>query len=104
MKNTFINTYRKTVKHQQIFKNNEDLFTYSENKSEPVGYRHLQEEEIGKTIQHLNEKFKVPFLLYFQGFSYAEIAQMQKLKMGTVKSRIFYARKILKKELHEFLN
>ncbi len=102
MKNTFINAYRKTSRYNTIFDNKNDMYALSPNVHSAGESSYLQQEEISKTIHRLNEKFKIPFLLYFQGFSYTEIAQLQKLKMGTVKSRIFCARRKLRKELKEY--
>jgi len=44
----------------------------------------------------LSDLYKVPFLLFFQGYQYHEIAERLDIPMGTVKSRIFFARKKLK--------
>jgi len=38
----------------------------------------------------------VPFLMHYQGYKYQEIADHLDLPLGTVKSRIFFARKELK--------
>ncbi len=43
----------------------------------------------------------VVILFYFQGFSLTEIAYILKCPVGTVKSRLHHARKILKRELAE---
>jgi RNA polymerase sigma-70 factor (ECF subfamily) len=51
--------------------------------------------EITKCIEQLNNKFRVPFKMYIEGYKYQEIADTIKLKIGTVKSRIFLARKLL---------
>lgn len=52
---------------------------------------------IRNTINSLDEKYKtVVILYYFNGFSIKEIANMLEIFEGTVKSRLFKARKILK--------
>lgn len=43
----------------------------------------------------------VVILFYFQGFSLTEIAYILECPVGTVKSRLYHARKILKKKLAE---
>ena len=52
--------------------------------------------EINELIDQIDERFSAPFRLYSQGFSYEEISKQLDLPMGTVKSRIFFARKHLK--------
>ena len=46
--------------------------------------------------------FKQPFLLYFDGFKYHEIAGMLHEPLGTIKSRIHFARKLLKAEIQRY--
>ncbi len=52
-----------------------------------------------KAIQGLDRDYKVPFMMHFKGYKYQEIAEDLNLPLGTVKSRIFFARKDLKKKL-----
>jgi RNA polymerase sigma-70 factor (ECF subfamily) len=55
--------------------------------------------EINKSIEQLKDKLKIPFKMYIEGYKYKEIADTTKLKVGTVKSRIFLARKVLMNHL-----
>ncbi len=41
----------------------------------------------------LPEDFRIPLKMYFEGFKYKEIADELNLPIGTIKSRIFLARK-----------
>lgn len=50
-------------------------------------------------IEKLSDDYKVPFMMHYEGYKYQEIANDLQLPLGTVKSRIFFARKELKKEL-----
>jgi RNA polymerase sigma-70 factor (ECF subfamily) len=43
----------------------------------------------------LEDQYKIPFTRYYNGYKYEEIAKEMQLPLGTVKSRIFLARKIL---------
>jgi len=52
-----------------------------------------------EAIHDLPEIFRNPFLLYFDGFRYNEIAEMLHEPLGTVKSRIHFARKLLKVQI-----
>jgi RNA polymerase sigma-70 factor (ECF subfamily) len=46
--------------------------------------------------------YRVPFMMYFEGFKYHEIAEELDLPIGTVKNRIFMARRDLKNHLHMY--
>ena len=58
--------------------------------------------EITKEINNLSEEFKKPFTMFLNGFKYKEIADELGLKIGTVKSRIFFTRKKLMENLKDF--
>ena len=46
--------------------------------------------------------FRNPFLLYFEGYKYHEIADLLTEPLGTIKSRIHFARKLLKMQLSRY--
>ncbi len=104
MKNTFINNYRKSSRQNTTFDNTKDLFFLSQNKDtfnvEPDSV--FQEKEIRRAIDCLEDEFKVPFMMHTQGYKYKEIAQILGLKIGTVKSRIFFTRKKLSDLLRDY--
>ena len=52
--------------------------------------------ELSGMIDGLEDNIRIPFLMHYQGFKYQEIADHFELPLGTVKSRIFFARKELK--------
>ena len=53
-------------------------------------------------VKRLPDKYKIPILLfYMEEFSLREICHILKLPEGTVKSRIYRAKKILKERLEE---
>jgi RNA polymerase sigma-70 factor (ECF subfamily) len=55
----------------------------------------MLEKEVNKQINKLGEDYKEPFEMHFNGFKYKEIASELDIPIGTVKSRIFIARKKL---------
>ncbi len=60
---------------------------------------------VRKAVAALPEKYRLPVLLfYMENLKVAEIAAVLKLPQGTVKSRLFQARKVLQKELEVVLN
>jgi RNA polymerase sigma-70 factor, ECF subfamily len=104
MKNTFINNYRRNVKANTTFDHTDDLY-YLNLKNETVSETPDTEYsvlEIKKSIEELNDEFRLPFVMHTQGFKYKEIAEKLNLKIGTVKSRIFFTRKKLMEKLHGY--
>ena len=59
-------------------------------------------DEISKVINSFGDGYRVPFSLHVQGFKYSEIAKKMGLPLGTVKSRIFFARQRLQKALADY--
>jgi RNA polymerase sigma factor (sigma-70 family) len=104
MKNTFINNYRRNVKANTTFDNTDDLYYLnlgSESTSEAPDSRYSVK-EITKSINELSDEFRLPFMMHTQGYKYKEIADKLNLKIGTVKSRIFFTRKKLMEKLKDY--
>lgn len=94
MRNTFINDYRKRSKFSKSDINIENsLMISNESALTPVDL--LQYKYIQSLISELKTDFSYPLNQYVQGYKYKEIAQDMDLPIGTVKSRIFEARKKL---------
>lgn len=103
MKNTFINQYRRKTKSKTIFDNSKDLFLLnnsSEDRDSP--YNHIADNEVSKKVQKLEEEYRIPFEMHFEGYKYKEIAEKLDVPLGTIKSRIFIARKKLMDSLPEY--
>lgn len=68
-----------------------------------VVHKNLEEHwDLHKAIRQLEKKYGEPLVLYYFGdCSYEEIGQILKLPLGTVKSRIYYAKNKLKERLGE---
>ena len=64
----------------------------------------LESKELEKIIESIDDKLRIPFKMKYEGYKYKEIAEILDLKLGTVKSRIFFARKKLMKQLKENIN
>ncbi len=98
MKNIFINNYRKSSKRNTIIDHSENSFllnspeTITGNKAESDFIM----KDMVKAVNHLDAEYKKPFVMHYHGFKYEEIADEMKLPLGTVKSRIFFARKQMK--------
>ncbi|GJM35703.1 MAG: RNA polymerase sigma factor [Saprospiraceae bacterium] len=97
MRNSFINDYRRNRSIQKRKEQNtvveKEQLTYNE------GETHLNYEIVLEEVYKLNELYYVPFNMFLEGYHYNEIAEELHVPLGTVKSRIFCARKILRKQL-----
>lgn len=104
MRNIFINDYRRKAKHRTIFDNSGDavLINSGTVTADNDGEHSLQLQEIMKAIHQLPQIFKTPFLLYFEGYRYNEISESLNEPLGTIKSRIHFARKLLKEQLNRY--
>lgn len=101
MKNIFINNYRKKVKANTIMDSTDNLY-YINSGSRSIDNRGEANSLIGELselIENLDESIKTPFLMHYEGFKYQEIADKFGLPLGTVKSRIFFARRELKSQI-----
>lgn len=98
MKNIFINNYRKKSKSKTIIDSTDNLYYINSgsNATENGAESNIMMEELYKIVGALEETIRVPFLMHYQGYKYQEIAEELDLPLGTVKSRIFFARKELK--------
>ena len=104
MRNIFINNYHKIVRTQTVVDQGVELYNLDiMNESgfdSPEGSYQIQ--EISKAIENLNKDLKIPFSMYVSGYKYNEIAEKLGLPLGTVKSRIFFARQELQKTLKDY--
>lgn len=57
--------------------------------------------DIYKLIDSLKDTYRIPFMMSIQGYQYSEIAEQLQIPIGTVKSRLNYARMLLKKMVQE---
>src|SRR3982751_5809941 len=101
MRNIFINNYRRKAKQNTIFDStpNEFLLNYNQVTATNAAEGALRMKDIQFAINRLPEIFRNPFMLYFEGYKYHEIAGMLTEPLGTIKSRIHFARKLLKEQL-----
>ncbi|HNE30191.1 MAG TPA: RNA polymerase sigma factor [Saprospiraceae bacterium] len=101
MKNIFINNYRKKVKANTILDTTDNQF-YLNSGSHATGNAAeggILMKELNAMIAGLDDSIRIPFLMHYEGFKYQEIADELALPLGTVKSRIFFARKELKDKI-----
>ena len=104
MRNIFINNYRRKSKQNTIFDNtpNEFLLNQSQSVAANTAESTLRLKDIQAAVHNLPDIFRNPFLLYFDGFKYHEISKMLNEPLGTITSRIHFARKLLKTQLSRY--
>lgn len=84
----------------------EVINSIKDNKTTPDGalLAKIRQKRIIKAIDELRPKFKEVIMMYdIDGFSYEQIAQKLKVPIGTVKSRIYNAKKELALKLEDLL-
>lgn len=106
MKNVFLNDYRKKSRRISIL-NRREYITYPSSPNAHTfncGENNLSIAEINEMINSINLDFRLPFIKMYEGYTYEEIADELEVPIGTVKSRIFYARKKLKAMYNNVVN
>lgn len=112
LKNNFINLYRKRAVRPTAVSYDDALSPYKEGKAVPRASRadlraeifgSMMGDEVTKAIACLSRDFReVLILCDVEGFTYEEIADIVNIKIGTVRSRLHRARKLLQQELREY--
>ncbi len=104
MRNIFINNYRKTVRSATVIDQTEDL--YHLNLPQDSGFEtpegSVAANEITDAINSFSDEYRIPFTMHVAGYKYNEIAEQMNLPLGTVKSRIFFARQRLQGMLKDY--
>ena len=104
MRNIFINNYRRNVRNATVVDQTEDLFHL--NLSQDSGFESPEgsvgASEITAAIDSFDDSYRIPFTMHVQGYKYNEIAEQMNLPLGTVKSRIFFARKRLQEKFADY--
>ena len=95
MRNIFINSYRRNIRKKAVV----DTITYSQPSYVPSSDITIKLKEIEAAIHRLPSVFKVACILYLEGYKYHEIAFTLNEPLGTIKSRIYFAKKSLQKQL-----
>ncbi len=101
MRNTFINNYRKAQRartthddtKELYYLNVEDKHTFT---SPDSTYEY---KDIMKCVNSIREDLQIPFKMHVEGYKYHEIADHLEIPIGTVKNRIFHARKEIQNKL-----
>ncbi|HFB99289.1 MAG TPA: RNA polymerase sigma factor, partial [Phaeodactylibacter sp.] len=98
MKNIFINNYRKKVRANTIMDATDNNYYINSGSAviENNAESNIMMDELTAMIDSLEDGIRIPFMMHYEGFKYQEIADELELPLGTIKSRIFFARKEMK--------
>ncbi len=108
LRHAFINEYRRRTRHPETvdldaiepFAVFEDL-----QEEDPQGrfFDQIVDDEVLRAIDELPEQFREAIVLSdVEGMSYEEVARILSVPIGTVKSRLFRARRLLQAKLYEY--
>ncbi len=102
MKNIFINDYRRKARQRTVLDStdNQYLINSGEGSVKNEGGSNILIKELNGMIKELEDPIRVPFVMHHEGYKYQEIADKFELPLGTIKSRIFIARKELKSKIN----
>lgn len=106
MRNTFINAYRKE-KNQNTFVDETDSNYFIDSTvvhKTTNAESKLEQDYLMEQINSIEKPYVDTFMLYFNGYKYDEIAEKLNVPLGTVKSRIFLARKKMMSKLKDYNN
>jgi RNA polymerase sigma factor (sigma-70 family) len=95
MRNIFINDYRRNKRKKLVMdtgKQSASPYALSSELS-------VRLTEINTAVYHLPSIFRNACLLYLHGYKYHEIARALNEPLGTIKSRIHFAKKLLQKQI-----
>lgn len=101
MRNTYINSYRKNQREKTTHDTSKDLYTLNVEDEHTFNRPHesVEFKEVWREMNSIKEDLLIPFKMYTTGYKYHEIAQQLNIPIGTVKNRIFHARKEIQKKL-----
>ncbi|MFQ5889589.1 MAG: sigma-70 family RNA polymerase sigma factor [Gemmatimonadota bacterium] len=108
LRNTFINDFRRRkgrpddVEFEDVAERPSSSSLYE---ADPEGtiFERIIDEQVIAAIEGLPEEFRVPVVLAdLEGLSYQEVSELMGIPVGTVKSRLFRARKRLQETLYQY--
>lgn len=108
LRNRFINDYRRgrsrpaQVEYEQVAEGHGGSSLYE---LDPEGrvFDRLVNQHVLRAIEELPDEFRIPVVLAdVEGFGYQEIAEILKVPVGTVKSRLYRGRRRLQERLYRF--
>lgn len=96
--NTFINNYRKMARRRELLEatSGRSLHFFHQSKDYNQGLEKLKADDIHELSANVGPNSFAAFKLFLKGYSYKEISRKLNIAVGTVKSRIHFARTRMK--------
>ncbi len=104
MKNTFINAYRKSKNQNTFVDETENKYFINIGEADKAVQTDalIDSEYMMNEINSIEKTYVETFMMYYNGYKYEEISEILSIPLGTVKSRIFLARKKMQEKLRDF--
>ena len=104
MRNIFINNYRRVSRAATVIDttDNQYLINLPAEAARETPDGTFTANEITAAINAFSDEYRIPFSMHVAGYKYEEIAKVMNLPLGTVKSRIFAARKRLQERFADY--
>jgi RNA polymerase sigma-70 factor (ECF subfamily) len=111
MKNSFINDYRRQARtpEQVDYDEIQDYYDLVKKHSDDSNdlrsqfFKNMLDDDIVKAMESLTEEFRTIIILSdLEGLTYEEIAEILEIPLGTVRSRLHRARKVMQQKLRKF--
>lgn len=111
LRNQYINDYRSNSRRpstvnidslEESYLPRQTVAADSDRTPEQVVINELVDDDLLDAIRHIRDEYRqVVVLYYLHGHTYKQIAQSERLNMGTVKSRLYRGRKMLRAKLRK---
>jgi RNA polymerase sigma factor (sigma-70 family) len=104
LKNSFINNYRRNQKRNTFLDSTENTYFLDipSHKVDNDAELKFIRKDLNNAVESLPYDLKLTFNLNAEGFKYHEIAEELNIPIGTVKTRIFIARRVLREKLKDY--
>ncbi|MFA6470087.1 MAG: sigma-70 family RNA polymerase sigma factor [Bacteroidota bacterium] len=111
LKNSFINNYRKSSRTPEQVEYNEveEFVDLMKDETAPATdmrkdiYDNMLGDDVVRVLESLNEEFRTIIILSdLEELTYEEIAEILEIPLGTVRSRLHRARKVMQEKLYHF--
>ncbi len=101
MRNTYINNYRRLKRERTSTDTTKELYHLNVEDTHTFNRpgESLEFKEVWRNMNNMKDDLLIPFKMHTTGYKYHEIAKHLDLPLGTVKNRIFHARKEIQKRL-----
>ncbi|TXF91018.1 RNA polymerase sigma factor [Neolewinella aurantiaca] len=100
--NTFVSDYRKEKRRREMMKDQPPVNSWIDRSiiNNPAE-SNMSAQDLARIVEDVPDMYRQCFLRYVNGMSYLQIANSMNMPIGTVKSRVFTARQMLKLRLEK---